>query len=809
VSLLATIDAISADADRRGPESRAARLVRLRYIDGASIERIRDELSIGRSEYFREHGRALDAIAAVLRARWESTREIRPPAADDGSLPRELTSLVGRRIERAEVLDLLARSPLVTLIGSGGVGKTRLALAASRAISHGTTGTGHCPVWFVDLSGLPPDSPVDRVVAASLGLRETPGQGAVDSLCSFLGGDPKLLAVDNCEHVADPCARLIALLLVHCPKLTVLATSREPLRVSGELTYRVPPLSYPDPDSVGDFEALGACEAVQLFVERAQAVLPGFRLVDSNAEAIAEICRRLEGVPLAVELAAARLRGLSIGQIAARLDDSLQVLAGGDRGGSQRHESLRAAIEWSHSLLRESERRLFRRLSVFAGGWTLEAAEAISGADEGVLEDLLSLVDKSLVVADLGGAGPERYHFLEILRQYARYQLEASGEAFDIEQRHANYFSGVAQPASTIAANEEQWLDRVDVEVDNVRSALRWSIRHDVELGLATAAGLWRYWYIRGSLAGGRTWLAQLLENSEPVDCHTRAAALFAAAQLAIIQGASSHSVIGPLAEESLTIRMALGDMSGIGWSTHAVAHCAADSSTERGVLTEAAAVFRDTPDDFGLAWTLHCLANAIDLGGGEGDGRSLHNESLRLFKRTGNRAGIALGLIGTGHAAAHRAEFDRARVLYEQGLALQREIKSSYLCDTLNALGRVEAATGRSDHAVERFRESLEQSRIHGVRWEGAFSLEGLAGVALSSGLAPAAVRLLAAAQSIRVQMAAELTPMEQTTFDDLVAGASQMLEPASLTNEWEVGLAMTWEEAISEALSLTLTPR
>jgi predicted ATPase len=805
-SLLAAIGAIGNDANRRAGASRAARLARHRYVDGESIERIRDELGIGRSEYFREHARALDAITAVLRARWIQTLESSPSGPARGSVPRELTSFVGRHRESAEVLDLMGRSPLVTLTGSGGVGKTRLALAVSRVINEGATRAGPRAVWFVELSGLPPDSAVDRVVAASLGLRETPGEGPTDSLSGFLAGEPKVLVLDNCEHVADQCARLVTRLLVRCPNLKVLTTSREPLRVAGEAPYRVPPLAFPDPEAGSDPNCLSACEAVQLFVARSQVVLPGFRLVDQNATAVAEICRRLEGVPLAVELAAARTRGLSVGQIVARLDDSLRLLTGGDRGGSERHESIRAAIEWSVTLLRDSERRLFQRLSVFAGGWSLRAAEALSGADEGVLADLLSLVDKSLVVADGGSTGPERYHLLEIVRQYARYQLESSGEVVEIEHRHAKYFAEVAEAASKMGADEDESLDQVDLEIDNARAALRWSTEHDVDLGMAIAAALWRYWYLRGSLAEGRNWLEKLLERAEPVGSRTRGAALFAAAQLALIQGGSTPSSTRPLAEESLAIRAALGDRMGAGWSTHLLAHCAPDSTTEHALLTDAASILRETSDDFGLAWTLHCLANAVDRNGTEGDSRSLQNESLRFFKRTGNRWGIAHGLVGMGNAAAARREFATAREFYEQGLALQRETKTGYLGDTLNALGRAEAATGRPDHAIERFRESLEHARIHGARWEGAYSLEGLADVALSSGLAAAAVRLLAAAQSIRTQIAAELSPGEQATFEGLVNTSKASLGPASFTTQWETGLALTWEQALNEGVSLTL---
>ena len=364
------------------------------------------------------------------------------------------------------------------------------------------------------------------------------------------------------------------------------------MRAAGEQLYRVPPLDYPALGSA-DLDAVGSCESVQLFLERARAALPGFSLVDQNAPAVAQICRRLEGVPLALELAAARIGSLSVGQLAVYLDDSLRVLTAGDRGGSARHQTLRATIESSHALLRESERRLFRRLCVFSGGWTLEASQAVCYGDTESMDDLLSLVDKSMVVAEFGDGGAERYRMLEILRQYAREQLQTAGEEAVIERRHATYFRNLAEAAVSngIGPQEEEWFDQVDREIDNLRVDLRWSMTHDIELGLSIAAALWRFWYIRGSIVEGREWFAMLLERAEPDRSPTRAAALFAATQLAIIQGASVAA--RPLAEESLAIRRWLGDTVGVGCATHALAHCMAESATERSLLAEAVAILR------------------------------------------------------------------------------------------------------------------------------------------------------------------------------------------------------------------------
>jgi predicted ATPase/DNA-binding CsgD family transcriptional regulator len=719
---------------------------------------------------------------------------------------------VGRERQVREVIGLLRDARLVTLTGAGGVGKTRLALRIAEELG---PRSGEAPngldVWFVDLSGLDRLAPIGHVVAAALGIRELAGQRPAESIATHLcvGIGSGMLVLDNCEHVALEAAQLSEALLEGCSTLRILATSREPLRVSGETLYMVPSLTHPESSVAPALRDVLEYEAIRLFSDRANSVLPGFRVVEQNMGTVVQICQRLDGIPLALELAAARLRGLSLTQIASRLDDALRLLASGERTARPRHHTLRAMIDWSHDLLKESERGLFRRLSVFTTGFTLEAAELVCGQGEDVFEEMLGLVDKSLVVAEVGTTGHARYHLLEVLRQYGYEQLVQAGEAADLERQHATHFAELAEAAEAGAtgANQENWFERLDRELDNLRAAVRWAVSNDANVGLRICGALWRYWYLRGHLFEGRERLAALLSQSALVPDPIRAKALFAAAQLAVIQGESSRA--RGLAEESVAIRRALGDTIGAGWSIHTLAHCVGDLATERELLSEAAALLEGTGDELGLAWTLFCLGNAVQLQGAGTEGQRLHHESLRLFRRTGNRWGIALGLIGNGNVAFGRGDYAEARELYEQGLALQRAIGSGYLSDTLNALARATLAMGRLDVATERFRESIELARLHGARRDAAISLEGLASVATAHHHMTAAARLLGAATSIRAELSSTRSPAEQVDFDARVTTIRKTLGEPGFSREWAEGedwTAGSWDATVTTALALPL---
>ncbi len=478
------------------------------------------------------------------------------PDGRTGPLPVSLTSFIGRESDLAEVRRLLGFTRMLTLTGAGGIGKTRLAIEAGRSTAD---------VAFVDLAPYSDGRLVSMAIAAALGVHEQSRIPLLDLLTATLASRRLLLLLDNCEHVIQACAALVDALLRGCPDLSVLATSREALRITGEVTWRVPPLSVPDPMLRSSAEAVARCEAVRLFVERAKAALPGFALTERTAPGIVEVCRRLEGIPLAIELAAARVRVLGVDQITARLDDHLRLLRGGSRSAVPRQQTLRATIDWSYELLTGPERRLFDRLSVFAGGLSLEAAEAVCGAD-GVAEDevvdvLAGLVNKSLVIADPGDYRVARYTVLETLRQYGAERLTASGGAPTIQERHALFYVTLAHATEPGLFGPEQLANmiRLELERGNLRVALQWAVESgNAEVGLRLCAAVFKFWEVSGSVSEGRVWLTRLLAHPASTRTRARARALAAAVHLATLQGDVASARVH--AEESLAIARELGD---------------------------------------------------------------------------------------------------------------------------------------------------------------------------------------------------------------------------------------------------------
>ncbi len=441
------------------------------------------------------------------------------PNAHPTNLPVQVTSFIGRAHEQAGVLALLERSPLVTLTGAGGAGKTRLLLQVAVAALE------TCPdgVWLVELASLADPALVAQAVAAVLGVREEPGRPLSATLAAYLQPKALLLLLDNCEHLVGACAEQCTGLLRTCPKLRILASSREGLAVAGETTYRVPSLSVPDLEHLPVPEQLAGYEAVQLFLERARARRPEFSLSAKNARAVALICARLDGMPLAIELAAARVSVLPVEGIAARLDDRFRLLTGGPRSALPRQQTLRATLDWSHDLLSDRERLLLRWLSVFAGGWTLEQAEEVC-AGQGieaweVLDVLGSLVNKSLILPEERD-GEAHYWLLETIREYALERLAMSGEQVEFRRRHAGYYLRLAEAAEPELHGPQQgrWLNQLEIEHDNLRAALAWSLGGGApESGLRLAAALCDFWLRLGHLSEGRTWIEQaLLELEEP-----------------------------------------------------------------------------------------------------------------------------------------------------------------------------------------------------------------------------------------------------------------------------------------------------
>ncbi len=440
-----------------------------------------------------------------------------PTSIIKNNLPRLLTSFIGRDEEIPQLLALVHELPLVTLTGSGGTGKTRLALqVAEKAMDIFPDG-----VWLVDLTPLTDPALVPLVTANALGLREPPPSSVVLVLSEFISDKNLLIILDNCEHLVAEAATLVSQLLHACPSLHILATSRELLGVEGEKTYRCPPLFTPDPQSQPSFSMLAQSEAVRLFTERAQAVSSSFRLTEANAPAVLRICSQLDGIPLAIELAAVRVRLLSIDQIAARLDNVFHLLTGGGRTALARHQTLKALVDWSYNLLTEKERRLLCQLSVFAGRWTLAGAESVcvdsTGADpitaDEILDLLGQLVDKSLVNLKDGPSAEPRYHMLEMIRQYAQHRLRESDGVEAARERHLDYYLALGLEAehNLRVKGGRKWKERLAAEIDNIRLALEWSLTGSIGKGMRLAAALYWFWFGTRYRVEGVAWLNRLL----------------------------------------------------------------------------------------------------------------------------------------------------------------------------------------------------------------------------------------------------------------------------------------------------------
>ena len=626
------------------------------------------------------------------------------PPGRTTNLPLQLTSFVGRARELDEIRERIAASRQVTLTGTGGVGKTRLAIeVASRVLPHFPDG-----VWLVDFSPLSDPARVPQAVASTLGVHEETGRPLPEVLGDYLLSKRTLLVLDNCEHLTAGCADLAEYLLRRCPDIRVLATSREILGTAGELTYSVPSLSVPDlqrhaaPAEATDYEA------VRLFLDRAGVGQPDFVLTAANTPAILQICGRLDGIPLAIELAAARVKTLSFEDIARRLDDRFRLLTGGTRTALPRHRTLRAAIDWSYDLLSDAERMFLRRLAVFAGGFTLDSAEAVCAGEgidpDDVLDVLTRLVDKSLVTVDR--SAQTRYRQLETIRQYARERLVAGGEADVVLRRHRDFYVALAEEAEPHLHGPQQmeWLDRVAAEHDNARAALEWSLRQSGgEPAVRLAAAMSSFWHARGYLAEGREWLDRVLPRTADVSSEIRMKALFGAGRLAFAQddfglAKNIFEQLVPLAREGGDRRaLALA----LAWLGHAAWH---QGERGRGVALceESLALARAVGD----AWTTAIVLDEVSVvARHEGDHQrasSLLEQSLALFREAGDIGEVALCLSRLGALATDRADYRRAAGLIEEALNLQRLLgRRTASASSLSRLGLIALAQGDWERAI------------------------------------------------------------------------------------------------------------
>jgi non-specific serine/threonine protein kinase len=755
-----------------------------------------------------------DALRGLREGADLTTAVVTPPQAAaskvPNNIPAQLTSFIGRRRERAEVRRLFAASRLVTILGAGGTGKTRLAIrVASDMLPEQPDG-----VWVVELATLKDPALVPQTAAAALGVREEAGHPLVARLAEAIGPSSTLLVLDNCEHLAAASAALADALLRACPNLRILVTSQEGLGVSGELLWRIPTLSIPDmrQGAPTSMEAAARYEGVRLFVERAAVAQPSFSLTPANAPAVAQICHRLDGIPLAIELAAVRVKVLPVEKILARLEDRFQLLTGGNRTALPRQQTLRAAVDWSYELLSPLERTLLNRLGIFAGGCTLEEAEEICSWGEVRVEDVLELlshlVDRSLVGPRESADGGMRYILLETIRAYALERAAESGETADLAARHAACFVKLTEAVEPRLTGAEQavWLDRLEEEHGNLRQALQSLVdRRDADSALRLGGALWRFWWIRGNWTEGRNHLAAALrlDLGEPRSL-ARSKALRAKAVLATGQG--DFTTAGALLNESLSIARERGDAT----STAAALFELGNIANEHEDLVEARKLYEDClaiqraiDDRLGIAMTLHNLAVAAEAGQNPGEATALYKEALALHRALGNRAMEAHTLNGLGTVAGAQDQPALARAHHEQALEIQRELKDQRgIAYSLRELGAIAAEEGDQSTACARLAECMEILKTLGDRQGLATTMETCAGAAAAAGQPERALRLAGAARSLREAIDSPLSKPDEDLLDSKLDQARKALGPESAAVALEDGARLGIDEAVHLAI-------
>jgi predicted ATPase/DNA-binding CsgD family transcriptional regulator len=795
-------------------EEAHAGLMRLHALSGRKADALR-QYELLEEAISQEAGTAPSARTRALReeiasgrfppeAAWPvgvASKEVSEPPRHNLPVPR--TSFVGRGRELTEIKRTLAMTRLLTLTGTGGSGKTRLALSVATDLA----GAYPDGAWLVELAGLSEPELVPQAVAGLLGLSEQPGRTLVETLADSLREQRALLILDNCEHLVDAAARLVDFLLSSCSHLKVLATSREPLSVEGEVLFSVPPLSVPT-GIPSDPSVIGGHDSVRLFLERTRMRLPDFSLTRENVGAVAEVCRKLEGIPLAIELAAARMGVLAANQVAEKLEDSLGLLSAGPRTASPRQRTMRAAIGWSHGLLSEGEKQLFARLSTFSGGFTLEAAEAVcpgGAVEEGEVLDLLSgLVDKSLVVAVASGPGAPRYRMLETVRQYGCEQLE---EPERVRKRHAMYYLALVEAAEPelVGAGQVAWLERLETEYDNLRAVLRWSSEgEEPEIGLRLASALWPFWYTHGHYGEGREWLEGALSKSGGSLAILRAKALSGAGVLTFLQ--CEYERAATLIEESLALYRDQEDKQGVASALQTLGSVARERGRyDRAVAfhEESLALQRELGNEEGIARSLDGLGFAAWLQEDHGRAEALCTEALALYRELEDAEGVAWSLVNLGATAQHQGDLERAAELLNEGLAFSR--RAGYkegVAWSLNQLGIVEQRRGNYERAAELLRESLEVHRDLGDRWRTASVLEGLASSARERGRFERAARLLGGAEALRGAIGAPLPPCERPDCERNVSALRAAMGEEAFAKARAEGHAMTPEQTVEYAL-------
>jgi predicted ATPase/DNA-binding SARP family transcriptional activator len=762
-----------------------------------------------RSKVASTYKRCVQALRELDLEPSEQTRALAFKRISKLNIPIPLTSFIGREKELSEVAGLLSKHRLVTLTGSGGVGKTRLAIqVVAEVLELFPDG-----VWFLDLAPVNDPALLPGTLAGLLGLRETADSSLsiTDLIEGYLRSRTALIIFDNCEHLIESCAQLVYSLLTSCENLSILAASREALRVSDEIPYRVPSLEVPPKSVQGMIHALANTASIKLFIERAAAVSPGFAINPHNALDIAQICQRLDGIPLAIELAAGRANLLSAEQILKRLDDRFKLLTGGLRSALPRHRTLRATIDWSYDLLSEKERILFKRLAVFSGGWTLEAAEAICGGDgiepRDVLDLLAQLVDKSLLMVETT-ADEIRYRRLETIRQFAREKLFETAEAAPLQDRHLTYFLDLAEQADKEihGPNQNEWMDRLEKEIDNFRFELSWCVSEQkTESALRLLGALSWTWGWRGHFIEMCSWFDKIRALPEVNDYPALYARLLNyMGRESWLLGDFRHA--RPVLEKSQAIWLKLGANGerGLAEALESLGNVAlfheADIETAQAYFEQCFELYQKHEDQRGMTWAMLDLGSLAFVQGHFARAEEQFMKGLAVFQELGDKFSVAYILTGLGELARFLGDYERAGKFYEQILEIFRELRGRFtLAWPYLGLGWVSLHGGAYGKANDLFEESLKLSMEDSNKSAITVCLAGFASVLGMTGKPQQAARLLGA---VEFSLKSIGRPADQKDFDHYVAAVRGQLDDASFAKAWAEGRDMTLEQAVDYGL-------